>query len=622
MRDLVGGEFSFGRFYERRVRRILPALFLVLLCCLPLAWFTLFPDPLVEFSQSLLSTLFFMSNIFFWSQDAYTAEPAAFKPLLHTWSLAVEEQFYLLYPATLLLVWKYMRQHVYALLVVAFVASFALAVWAANHSPSANFYAMPTRLWELLAGALIAYRQFIADQRGEEFTTASLTGTLQSVLVPLGLVLVIAPMLLVQQAWGLPSWPTAVPVLGVVLILHYGGSVDIASRLLASRALVAGGLISYSLYLWHQPVFVFSRIRMGEEPGNTLGLLLAGLAVLLAIASYRWVEQPFRNRTQVSRKFLWLSMLLALLLLVAAAALAWQQKGFPQRLPPLVAQLTLDEIFGGALLQEGLGCHQREVDDACLFAGSGQPWYLVGDSNTYGLALPLQESLQARGAPLTVFTANGCYYAPSMLVVNDAQVQCSLQYNADRREFLLNAEPGVVVLAATLTPYYLGHLSQPELPPMKLQATTATVSETQRKQSIARVVRDSLAELLAAGHRVVLLYPIPDFPVSIPRVLAQTMADYRKDIDDLTGTQAVTLPWEVFQRRNEPVYKLLDDLGTSAALLRVYPAEVFCNLGQQDVCSGHDNSAIFFRDAFHLSPTGADMLVEEIMLRVDEAWVE
>ena len=96
MRDLAGGEFSFGRFYERRVRRILPALFLVLLCCLPLAWFTLFPDPLVEFSQSLLSTLFFMSNIFFWSQDAYTAEPAAFKPLLHTWSLAVEEQFYLL----------------------------------------------------------------------------------------------------------------------------------------------------------------------------------------------------------------------------------------------------------------------------------------------------------------------------------------------------------------------------------------------------------------------------------------------------------------------------------------------------------------------------------------------
>jgi len=157
MAEVTRGTFSIADFYERRIRRILPALFLVVVVCVPVAFLVLLPADLKEFGQSLIAVATFSSNVFFWSQSGYFHGAAELKPLLHTWSLAVEEQFYVLFPLLLLFMWRWGRKWTVAILLTLAVASLLLAEWGALNKPIATFFLLPTRAWELLLGSLVAF---------------------------------------------------------------------------------------------------------------------------------------------------------------------------------------------------------------------------------------------------------------------------------------------------------------------------------------------------------------------------------------------------------------------------------------------------------------------------------
>lgn len=282
--ELEQGKFSIARFYERRARRILPALFLVMLSCVPFAYMWMLPSQLTDFSESIVSVVFFASNILFWRESGYFAPAAELKPLLHTWSLAVEEQYYLLFPLLLLLLWRLGRRSLFWIIVISALLSLLLAEWGWRNAPTANFYLAPTRFWELLAGSICAFLTVGREQRSSNAMSI------------LGLALIVFSIFGYDESVPFPSIYTLVPVFGTVLVILFAAKGTWVARLLSWRGFVGIGLISYSAYLWHQPLFAFARLHSLSEPSHALMAFLALAALLLAWATWRYVEQPFRKR--------------------------------------------------------------------------------------------------------------------------------------------------------------------------------------------------------------------------------------------------------------------------------------------------------------------------------------
>ncbi len=293
--ELEQGRFSIINFYERRARRILPALFLVMFVCLPFAWLWLLPEDMKSFSQSLVAVSVFASNVLFWKKSGYFDTAAEFKPLLHTWSLAVEEQYYVFFPIFLVLSWRLGKSKICGLLAIVFVVSLAVAQWASLAEPEAGFYLLPTRGWELLVGVFIAF-----------FVTSS-----PNVCIPthirdvggfIGLALIVYAIFAFDKETPFPSLYTLAPTIGTALLIVCAMQGTIICRLLGNKILVGIGLVSYSSYLWHQPLLSFARHLSLGEPSKVLRGGLAALSLALGYLSWKCVELPFRNKNFVSRQ--------------------------------------------------------------------------------------------------------------------------------------------------------------------------------------------------------------------------------------------------------------------------------------------------------------------------------
>jgi peptidoglycan/LPS O-acetylase OafA/YrhL len=298
LKELVTtGTFSFKHFYERRVRRILPALLFVMLVSLPFAWMYLLPSSFVDFSKSILYSLGFSSNFYFYySGQEYGAESGLLKPFLHTWSLSVEEQFYILFPIVLLITFKYFRKYLIHILILGFVISLGLAEWGSRNHPSFNFYVLPTRGWELLAGSILAYFEINNAHRNKN-------KTLNLILPTIGLLLIGHSILFFNDEMFHPSFYTLSPIIGVCLIIWFSSKNELITKILSTKLFVGIGLISYSLYLWHYPIFSFARIK-DNTPSEYDKFEWVVLSIILSLISYFFVERPFRNKKYGFRKII------------------------------------------------------------------------------------------------------------------------------------------------------------------------------------------------------------------------------------------------------------------------------------------------------------------------------
>lgn len=323
--DLRSGRFSLLRFYERRVRRIFPALFFMLAGCAPAAWISLAPNDLEDFGRSVVAVTLFCSNILFWSQSDYFDTAAELKPLLHTWSLAVEEQYYVLFPLLL----ASMRSAGYRLVLGALgffaIGSLALAVWGSANQPEAAFFLLPTRAWEILLGAMAA---LYAEHQGRLPDGAHPVSQCASMT---GIVMIGAAVFGFDANTPTPGLPTLLPTVGTVLILVFATTGSLVARLLSTRGVVGIGLISYSVYLWHQPLFAFSKHVSVEPVGLVSSSLLALLAFVLGFLSWRFVEQPFRVGQNIGRKALFRMALVGSVAFMLAGAAGVMTHGFAGR---------------------------------------------------------------------------------------------------------------------------------------------------------------------------------------------------------------------------------------------------------------------------------------------------
>lgn len=292
--DLKCGRFSILNFYERRARRILPALFVLVLVCFPVAWLCLLPDDMQDFTQSLAAVSLFISNLLFLQESGYFDAAAELKPLLHTWSLAVEEQYYLIFPAVLVLVWRLQRKWVFPLLASIAASSLLLAQWASHNHPEAAFYLLPTRAWELMAGGLAALHH-------SRHPKAHPRRNFREVGSGLGILLILYAMTAYDRRLPFPNF-ALLPVCGAVLVILLADKDTLVGKFLGLRIMVGIGLVSYSAYLWHHPLFAFARHASTPEPGAALVSLLAAASFGVAYLSWRFIETPFRSRVQFSRR--------------------------------------------------------------------------------------------------------------------------------------------------------------------------------------------------------------------------------------------------------------------------------------------------------------------------------
>ena len=297
LKEMRVKNFSLLNFYERRARRILPPLFLVMLCCIPAAFFLMVPNQFIDFSESLAATSLFSSNFLFWSESGYFAGPSDLKPLLHTWSLAVEEQYYLLFPLFLMITWPLGFKKTVTILIFLALCSLGFAHYTSSIAPGFNFYLLPSRGWELLIGAFAAY--FLINKPVNYKISSKFLNEAMGIF---GLLLIIISIILFDESTPFPSLWSLIPTLGTVFIILFASPRTLVGKLLGAKLLVSLGLISYGAYLWHQPIFAFARIYKDELLTTSHYIAFIVISFFLAFISWKYVENYFRNKSFVSGK--------------------------------------------------------------------------------------------------------------------------------------------------------------------------------------------------------------------------------------------------------------------------------------------------------------------------------
>jgi peptidoglycan/LPS O-acetylase OafA/YrhL len=374
--------FSLIKFYERRARRILPALFVVMLTCLPIAWFVLLPADLKNFSKSLIAVSTFTSNFLFWRWSGYFDTASQLKPLLHTWSLAVEEQFYLFFPLFVMFLWRLAISRLGLALMLITILSFSLGQYFSVSRPFFAFYLLPTRGWELLVGALLALWQSTIQNDSDRSTYT------RSALSIIGLIAILGSIFLFTEEIPTPSFFTLIPTLGAALIIFGANQNNIVGKLLSGKVFVLVGLISYSAYLWHQPLLAFAKHRFVELSEQLLFVLVL-FTFFLSYISWKFIETPFRNQKKFSRKFIFTTATLCSAIFISIGYIGIISNGFSQRFSLEDKEIAELDVFEQARYTDKRFLDHEHKD----FENNGKrKILLIGDSFSRDLTNAIFES--------------------------------------------------------------------------------------------------------------------------------------------------------------------------------------------------------------------------------------
>jgi len=366
------GSFSFKNFYERRIRRIIPVLFVVIIASTALAWMYFLPSSFIDFAKSIISTLIIISNFYFLDvQSNYFDLEVNFRPLLHTWSLSIEEQFYLVFPFVLFFSFKYLKFFLFHLLIFFFLISFFFSVWASEVYPWYNFYLTPSRAWELLFGSILAYVEINHRNKIKfnKFFAEKMTF--------FGFLLIIYGIFLFDEQIKHPSLKTLVPVIGTGLIIWFGREKSIINKLLTYRSVVFLGLISYSLYLWHYPIIIFNNYNWSIKIPNYFILLII---FVISCISYFFIERIFRVK-KIKFKLVCMVLISVFIALNAFSFYIIKNNGFKNRFATNIENYKLDNQIHGKERTE----FKKKIGSPDFQKNTKIKILIVGDSHGRGL---------------------------------------------------------------------------------------------------------------------------------------------------------------------------------------------------------------------------------------------
>ena len=611
---LTTGSFSFKFFYERRVRRILPVLLFVMLVTVPFSWMYLLPSSYIDFSKSILYSLGFSSNFYFWfTGEQYGAESTLLMPFLHTWSLSVEEQFYILFPIALLITFRYFKKYIIHILILGFTISLGLADWGSIHHPSFNFYVLPSRGWELLAGSILAYFEITLGHRSQH-------RILNRILPFIGLFLIVHSILFFNDKMFHPSFYTLSPIIGVCLLIWFSNKDELITKILSTKLFVGVGLISYSLYLWHYPIFSFAR-KTEFVQGSLFNKLMFLLVILLiSIFSYYFVERPTRNKKN-KFKFIVILILISISILVFVNINIIQKDGYKNRLPEIF-QKNLSETPCELLKNsDGKNCHSNI---GCKFnTSSNKKVYIIGDSHMASLSFDLKNRLVNKNYQFITISL-GCLFTVGFDLVNDKTGEISdicNDINFKKIKQILKKDKNSIIIFGGRFPLWLSeeYFDNQEGGKEKENAVASNqIISLGRYDTIQMSFQNEISEI-SKNHKIILIYPIPEVGWNVPNKLNNIFLKKNKNVNkkNININEYITTSYQVYKNRTKSSFELLDNI-EGKNIYRVYPHTLFCDTKIKNRCITHDDKNIFYADDDHPSLKGAEMINDLIIKKIDK----
>ncbi|MDX5386345.1 MAG: acyltransferase [Marinobacter sp.] len=606
LKELESGSFTFRGFYERRVRRILPALFVVLIVTAVAGYFLLLPDEFVALGQASLATLFFGSNIYFWDKKStYFGLDINTEPLLHTWSLGVEEQFYLFFPLLLWTLYKrgLSRNQLFAVFTLLFAASLALNLVATPFYTKFSFYMIPARAWELLLGVMLALGVLPEVRRAG----------LAAVLAMAGLVLVLGTVLLLEEGALFPGVNAIYPVVGTALIIYAGRKhTTFVHRVLANKFVVYLGLISYSLYLWHWPVTIYTGM-LWDSPYAKLFIVV--VSIVLAAISYRFIENRYRGSGAVvyvggvkKRRGVGEIGVTALAVFMVAWALVISD-GAPGRVPDKVYEVvgvdrvsvdTMKDSENCRLFSENPDGRGEKKGYLCLLGDpSGVPEFIVwGDSHARALIPAFQAAAERSGITGIALTNSGCQ--PLAGVYREAKYRC-LNFNTSVLEFI-EARPDLKQI------FLVGYWRVPLMGKsydnnnfLIKDEKTSLISPEENRRVFQRGLERTVAQL--DGREVFLVEDVPEVGAKYGKALAN---HFVRSVW-LTGEGVDALYYE--DVRDEYIVAFEAVLDSLNGEYQWFPVKH--RLCDEGLCPLVGDARLLYKDGDHLSQHGAMLLLDD-----------
>jgi peptidoglycan/LPS O-acetylase OafA/YrhL len=587
LREIEVGTFKLARFYERRARRLLPAQFLVIFTCIPLAWLFLPADLYKNFSQSVSFAALFGSNIFFWRESSYFAPSSQFVPLIHTWSLGIEVQFYLFFSLLLFLCWRLSKRYISIIVSVFFVTSFIVFVFFAKSRPVANFYLLPSRIWELLIGALVALYLSKKSRRQFNELTSEMLGWL-------GLILILFSIFTFDRLSFSNTVYIVFSTFGAALVLIFANKHTLLAKFIGNKAFVAVGLISYSLYLWHQPLLAFARLS-NAAPLSFLDFCWITTALfLLAFASWRLVERPFRDKRRVNRMVFFKFSIFGMLFFLVIGILGHLHNGFPaekknQFLTSKNYAILTDENF-----------------------------IVLGDSHAEHLVSGLKSITSGEVSQLT---SAGCIPVRNVDRYDDRFTpgSCSKIVNSWLDGLLKDQARALIVLSNMGSVYLDGTPFKVKVDPrtigLELQLTTNT-SIRDRYKVFEIGLRNTLAELSSLKHsRVMIALDIPELGIEPSCIKSSKQIAIGglvlKDFVNSMEYEKCSVTRAEFEERQERYRALVKSIVSEYPRIYVFdPAESFCNKSK---CMGYSYKfGYLYLDQDHLNAAGSRYYAEAL----------
>ncbi len=555
--DIARGKFSIASFYFKRIRRIFPAYIATIFLTALAAYYILLPDDFAEFGRSIVASSLFLSNIFFWKTSGYFAAQATTKPILHTWSLSVEEQFYIFAPLLLWGIYRFLRQRWLLWLVPLSLLSFAMGVAAIFVGPTAGFFLLPTRAWELMLGILITVSPLTLNRQWREGLSLS------------GCALIAYGLFALDEGTPFPGWNALFPCMGAAFIILAGQrtqSLPLANRILASRYLVFIGLISYSLYLVHWPLIAFFHYLMLRAPGIVEASGLIAISILLAAASWKYIEQPLRHTGYDKRKAVFGLGIAAIISGVLLGAFISKKEGMPSRYPDFTLQkIEGNEEWGGITCFNTNPAKPTPWDAAgCTRTHGGKKRVLLwGDSFAAQYIPGILHATSPLDADVMQYTFAGC--PPILAYYSYARVGCQ---PSNQRVLAIIREQKIdtVVLSARWT----------DVPQRTLEDLPQTI-----------------AALKGLGVTVVVLGQTPQFFADVQHI------DYISGARMAPGTAYAKVSF------SPEINARLEMLSSAAVFIN--PMQHLC---EQSRCAYRQDDVYYYSDYGHFSKAGAIRAVD------------
>lgn len=601
----------FVTFYLRRARRILPALIVAIIIFTPISLIILLPTELIDYSKSIIFSLSFISNFYFhYTGIEYASQDSLLKPFLHIWSLSIEEQFYIFFPIVVIFLLNHFKKYFLKILILTIFFSISFSTIIAKNHPSFNFYMISSRSFELLLGSLLAFYDFNNLKKTKKFTKI-----LSKILPKIGLLMIIFSILFYNDKFPLPSFYTLIPIIGCIFIIKFSTKDEFVNYILSNKIIIFFGIISYSLYIWHYPIFALGRI-LDVLNNNNIKVLVIFLTIVISIFSYFYVELPFRNKKIISTKKFLILLFISIIFLILINIIIIKKNGLKKRFPEILQKNLTIKSWEMLLSEKGENCFNKQ-NNFCIFneISNKKTIFLIGDSVVGSMSFNLKERLIGMGYKFIPIITADCIYIEDFQRFADGKLEslCNLKFMNSVKSILAENPNSIIIYGA----YYYRHYKNEDENKKKWNYE---FKHKNSNISYFNGVQSTIKNLSNANNNIILIYPLPAPHINIPMEIHKRRLSAFLANDKEYNNFILSKDLLKFKEEQKEIFKFLDNI-QSNKIERVYPHSLICNTIVKNRCAFYDLKDTFYVDKIHPSfsfATNIANLIIEKIIKIDD----